>query len=834
MSDAGRLQEADAAYRRARTAVANYRLPEARLHLEEARRLLDSIDRTVRFELDLRLRLTESWLICDDLGLAAALDQVLAARRDAEGVGRDDLSSLAHIQSGVLQARAGRTQDALDELRAAVTLSDALAPEDRVRLLINKGTIASQAGALDEAADDLRLAASMASGLPEYAFMATHNLGFVEYLRGDLPSALRSMAEADEAGADVDRSVARLDRARVLMEVGLVDEAAALLEEATMAMRAAGMAQELSDALLEQARCAMLRGRTAEAVQLVDEVATAAADRDEQHRELEARAVRLEALVLGSRSIPSEPGPDALADEAANVARAAHIIGDDALADRAAALRIIIAARLGHEIDTAREELPVRRMRDSPYLATRALGIRAQLALSRSTTQRASLLEAAATDVTAARSGMASLDLRTAIAIHITPVMELDVELAALTLDPWAVLAATERWRTALDSVPSVMPSKQPGLAALWSRLRQSHEELRSAPAKAAGEVRREVGRIERQLRERSWGGNGATTPTRHHRAPRGTFAPATILSYLWAADRLLVVRIDARQHAELIVLAGREEASDMVARATADANASARVPRGPLAAGVLSSLEDSLEKLDAMLLPEEIADGPVVIVPGGQLVHLPWGMLPRLRHRGVALSRSVSAWHSGATELSTPVSVAAAVGPGLQLGHDEVRDVLASWPTSRHIPGEPGAVAAALACNDVVHVAAHGEHRADNPLFSCLSLHGGALFAHELEGIPLASSLVVLSACSAGVAQLRPGDEALGLTSSLLAMGVSAVVAPLTDVPDAMARATMAQLHHHLAAGLDGPAALAAASQDTLARSFTWFGSNWRAGSTN
>src|SRR5699024_8464843 len=141
------------------------------------------------------------------------------------------------------------------------------------------------------------------------------------------------------------------------------------------------------------------------------------------------------------------------------------------------------------------------------------------------------------------------------------------------------------------------------------------------------------------------------------------------------------------------------------------------------------------------------------------------------------------------------------------------------------------GAVREALRHHDVVRVAAHGRHRADNPLFSSIRLHGGSLFAHELEGLDVRSSLVVLSACGVGRARLRPGDEALGLTSSLLALGVRAVVAPLTDVPDALACETMAALHHGLARGMPGPEALAAAAGgDPLARSFTWFGSDWRA----
>ncbi len=301
------------------------------------------------------------------------------------------------------------------------------------------------------------------------------------------------------------------------------------------------------------------------------------------------------------------------------------------------------------------------------------------------------------------------------------------------------------------------------------------------------------------------------------------------MLSYFWGANAVWVVTISPGRKADLLRLGPASDVLGLVARATADASAAARVGNGALAAGVLGSLNASLARLEEMLLPEHIGDGAIVIVPGGSLAHLPWGMLPRLRDRAVTVSRSLTAWHAGRTRVTGLPRVAVATGPGLELAEREADAVGAQWRKATQMHGDPVTVADALTNNDVVHIAAHGYHRADNPLFSSLRLHGGSLFAHELERISLRSSLVVLSACSVGRAQLRPGDEALGLTSSLLAMGVKAVVAPLTDVPDDVACETMPALHARLSAGEDGPAALAAASGSLLARSFTWFGSSWQ-----
>lgn len=824
MGDGDHLEAVDAAYRHARTAIAHYRLNEARAHLSDARRLLAGVDGPERFEPELRIRLTESWLTCDDLGLSAALSQVSEALRQADEAGRDDLRGLAHIQAGVLSARAGHLDDALAQLRAAVDVSGNLPLDDRVRLLINKGAIGSQTGALSEAATDLRAAAELATDLPEYAFMATHNLGFVEFLRGDLPAALARMAEADELGADVDRSVSRLDRARVLMEVGLVDDAVELLLTAIATMREARMSDELADALLEQARCALLRGRTADAVALVDDMLAGSAERGEEPRHLEARLIRLEALT-GSAGTATP----ALVAETTALAEAAGEAGAQWLADRATALWVILAGRAGVHVDESLVGDRLRRLRRSPHLATRTQAVTAQLSLASTPARRARLLNAVAADVAAAREGMASLDLRTALAVHVAPVIAFDLEQAVASRSAWAALSATERWRTALDSVPSVRPSADPAVASLWSGLRQRHEELRDATPERAVPLRAEVGRIERQLRERSWAGSASTRSSATRRPRRDELGPATVLSYLGCGDTTYVVRLSPGERAELVPLGSQSGITDLVARAAADADAAARTMHGPLASGVLASLTDSVARLDAMVLPGRLGDGPLVIVPGGALAHLPWGMLPRLRGRSVTVSRSMTAWWRGDTAVAGAPSVGVAVGPGLGLGDREAEVVRASWDGAHQVAGTPEGVAAALTSDDVVHVAAHGQHRADNPLFSSLRLHDGLLFAHELEGATLVSSLVVLSACGVGRAHLRPGDEALGLTSSLLAMGVRAVVAPLTDVPDAVACETMGELHRRLAAGEDGPAALAAASSGLLARSFTWFGSNWR-----
>ncbi|WP_207345703.1 CHAT domain-containing protein [Arthrobacter sp. E3] len=823
MSVPGALPAADAAYQAARTAVARYDLAEVRKQLDEAGRQLEGLEGRVAEELRLRLRLTGAWLRCDEQGLAAGLETIDVVLAEAAARGSADTCALAHLQAGVLLARSGEFDVALGRMRAAVKLSAALSVDEQIRLLINKGTIGSRTSSLAEAAADLQAAADLATDLPVYRFIAMHNRGFVEYLRGDLPEALRIMAEADALDVDVERSVAWHDRARVLLEAGLVEEAGGLLEQAVEGLHTAGLFQEWSEARLDQARWAVLSGQPARGVAIAHDVVVDSVRRGEDARAQGAELVALEARLPGTGTADAE-----LAAAAGDLASRTRAAGRPWLADRAIAVQVIAAGTVGGTTPGGETVRALRRLRESSYLATRIMGISAQLSIAGSPAHRNKLMREAAALTAAARAGVSSLDLRTAVAIHLQPIVRADLERVAADGHGWAALQATERWRAALQGFPSVIPPAKVEIAGLWSSLRRLHEELRTGVPGAAPQTRTAIGVIELQLREHYWASQKQGPALPAQRLTRSFVGDAGVMDYFWAGDFLHAVRLAPGRPAQLLRLGTRQEVTDLLSRVTADAQAGAQAPAGRLEATILSSLAESLERLEEMVLPDAPGSGPLVVVPSGALARLPWAMLPSLRGRGVVVSRSLRSWRAGATVLGRAPRVAVAAGPGLALAEKECAGVAAHWAAVRTIPADQGAVIRALATYDVVHIAAHGRHREDSPLFSSLRLHGGLLFAHELEQVPIRSSLVVLSACGVGLGRLRPGDEALGLTSSLLAMGVGAVVAPLTDVPDTTASRVMAELHRRLAAGQDGPAALAAACDSPLDASFTWFGSPW------
>jgi CHAT domain-containing protein len=120
--------------------------------------------------------------------------------------------------------------------------------------------------------------------------------------------------------------------------------------------------------------------------------------------------------------------------------------------------------------------------------------------------------------------------------------------------------------------------------------------------------------------------------------------------------------------------------------------------------------------------------------------------------------------------------------------------------------------VTAALESADLMHLAAHGRFRADNPLLSSLMLADGPLTVYDLERLAEAPRLVLLPACQSGVGSELAGDEVLGLTAALFALGARTAVATVVPVPDEATRPLMLALHAGLRTGMSVAAALAEA----------------------
>lgn len=222
-----------------------------------------------------------------------------------------------------------------------------------------------------------------------------------------------------------------------------------------------------------------------------------------------------------------------------------------------------------------------------------------------------------------------------------------------------------------------------------------------------------------------------------------------------------------------------------------------------------------------------------VVIVPHRTLHYLPFaalhdGQCHLLERLEITLAPSVGLWAGGPRPAEVPVRHLAAFGVGgAALPHvrQEVLDVAATFTADArrsarvHLEEEATypALRAALADADVLHLACHGQFRADSPYFSALHLADGPVTVRDAAELPLQARLVVLSACETSLSKVAPGDELLGLLRGFLMAGARQVLATQWTVDDASTRALMADFYRGWLRGLEPAAALRAAQRERL-----------------
>lgn len=116
-----------------------------------------------------------------------------------------------------------------------------------------------------------------------------------------------------------------------------------------------------------------------------------------------------------------------------------------------------------------------------------------------------------------------------------------------------------------------------------------------------------------------------------------------------------------------------------------------------------------------------------------------------------------------------------------------------------------------------LLHIAAHGDFRPDNPLFSGLSLYDGWLTTLDIFNLRINSSLVTLSACQTGRNVVAGGDELLGLMRAFLYAGTASLLLTFWAVEDRSTAALMEGFYRHLSAGAGKAKALQMAQRHFL-----------------
>jgi CHAT domain-containing protein len=118
-----------------------------------------------------------------------------------------------------------------------------------------------------------------------------------------------------------------------------------------------------------------------------------------------------------------------------------------------------------------------------------------------------------------------------------------------------------------------------------------------------------------------------------------------------------------------------------------------------------------------------------------------------------------------------------------------------------------------------ILHIAAHGEHRIEQPDLSYIHLADGQLYTDDLFQCDLSYELVTLSACETGRAHVAAGDELIGLGRGFLYAGAGALLVSSWRVDDASTVNLMDDIYQSLSAGASKAAALRDAQRAALQR---------------
>jgi hypothetical protein len=414
------------------------------------------------------------------------------------------------------------------------------------------------------------------------------------------------------------------------------------------------------------------------------------------------------------------------------------------------------------------------------------------------------------------------------------------VRLAVASGKPVAVLEWIERFRAGALRRRPVRPPSDTKLAAELAELRRVTADL--AEQTAAGKDSRALRSAQLQLEEavrhrsRHASGRGAPMPGLDVNALLATLGHRALVEILRVDDTMLAVTgIEGRLRLHRLgsypdALRELESMRFSLHRIARQHGSTASLAA---ARGGLLHAAAALEELVLRPVLDLVGDRELVLIPTGQLHALPWPTLPALRGRPVAVAPSATTWFAAMrphTQAATHTGgrIVLVAGPQLEHAPQEVRAVGRLYTAPEVLSGAKAgadAVSKAMDGAELVHIAAHGHFRADNPQFSALDLADGPLTVYDLERIRRGPRRLVLSACDSGLSAVHAGDELMGLSGAIFSLGTSTLIASVVPVADDLTKALMVELHRELCAGEPASHALATAQQRVHADGFVCFG---------
>ncbi len=817
------MARADDLLDRARRAASIGNHSRADRYLEQAHALADDRD------VEAQVEITRAYVEAETGDPAGGIERCLKILE------RDDLNQetagKAWQQLGLLRMRTGESDAAMEAFAHAVAL---LPPgiADLGYALLNRGNVHLQRHHPDLAATDFESARDELEllGLAVPRAMAEHNLGYARLLTGDLVSALRMIDSAAEtlSVSAVNRATVEQDRAEILTAAGRPREAIRALEQAAQAYGSRRLRTYQAECELTLA-WTMLREDPAKARVVARRAARRFRGQASPARELSADAAAVVAEIAAGGRTPS------LLVRVDRIATSlhAHGLGHDATIVGLQGTRVSIARG---DLDDARTRLRRIHVDSASPVTTRLLWreVRAELARARGDSRHArEHVRAGLSDLHSWQSSFGSLDLQSTLVGHGRDLATQGLELAVEHGDPDLLFEWSERARTLVGRVAPVRPPTDAQVAQDLSELRVLQGEQ---PAARSPESQR-VEELRDRVRQRRWYAEGA-----------GEVTEPTTVEELRAAlqedDAALVAHVVVQDHVTALVCTPQETTvldlgplgplRDRLDGLSSDLTMAAGHRDGPLAVPLRAALRSRMHAVaDQLVAPllDLLGERRVVLTPSGALAGTPWSLLPGMSGRPLTIPPSATRW----LELRggpAPRRVGLVAGPDVERGREEVSRAAAAWPDARVLLGDEATASrvAGLAEEvDVLHLAGHGRHTRENPLFSAVELVDGPWFGYDIDELRRTPSTVVLSACELGRVSVRSGEEAIGMSAAWLHAGARTVLSSPVLIADDVACDAMARWHALLAAGAtpaDALAQVSAAADDVVP--LLSFGAGW------
>jgi len=751
------------------------------------------------------------------LGLAGRTAQGLAVLDGAVRKSNGALAGRVLMRRANLLRIVGRYDEALADLRRGISLlrrADDHVWEARSRT--NRFLIYMALGQTARADRDLAIAERLfaAAGQDLESAITLQNRADVAYQAGDLPLALGFLdeAEARYTTLGTHRPTVAIDRCTVLLAAGLAAEAVAATEAALRRQnRFGGEATSAAELLFAVATAAEAARQPALAA------ARAAAARRLFRRQgrhgwhVRASFIELQARhAAGSLTRRLRRQARELADQLETLnapeAPAAHL-----LAGR-------LAAERGLDAQADRHFARAARFRHRGPAFGHASGWLAQALRAETRGAIAGVLAACRHGLRAAgehQRSLAAPELRAHAAAYGADLAAVAQRHAIRRGDARMLLSWSERWRASALALPSVRPPDDRELAAELAALRDVVRRLTAASLadEPSDRLLIERRRLEEAIRSRTR--RLRTDASDRNATPNGEAGDVGLL--LDGLDDHVLVEITGVDGTVYATTAGsrrvRTHRVGTVAAAIREVDlvrfqlgrlAYGRVPPGPL-----DDLAEAGLRLQRALFGDAAADlvgHPVVVVPPARLHAVPWPMLPILRPASFVVAPSAATWlRAGRLPAPRRRRVVLVAGPGLPATATEITRIERRYPGALVLRDGAATAEATLAALDgawTAHVSAHGVFRADNPLFSALSLDDGPLTVYDLCRLRRSPRRLVLSSCESAVAAPVGPDELLGTVTALVALGTTSLLASIVPVNDVATAPLMVRFHERLAAG--------------------------------